>query len=207
MAHVLSTQQPERLSYADRLQLAWALSWPCAVFSLLYWLARGLLGLSGQHLTPLDLGVGPFQLFFFSPWVVRRTVQLDFPGFHLVVTRRQSGETTRAINYRGSLSVAWLLMWRTAVIFGIVNGLIFAAVWVVQGARPLYFDPNYVTLPGVLGILKEFQEEVLSLLIFLLWVNKAAIKKSYARFSLGFEQAGLLAGGFTIAKDLPVTIR
>lgn len=207
MAHVLSSQQPERLSYADRFQLAWALSWPCAVFSLLYWLARGLLGLSGQHLTPLDLGVGLFQLFFFSTWVVRRTVQLDFPGFHLVVIRHQSGETTRAIDYRESLSVAWLLIWRTAVIFGVLNGVIFAAVWLVRGSRPLFFDPNYVTLPGVLGILKEFQEEALSLLIFLLWVNKAAIRKNYARFSLGFEQTGLLAETLTIAKDLPATIR
>jgi hypothetical protein len=39
-----STQQPERLGYNDRFQLAWALSWPCAVFGLLYWLVRGLLG-------------------------------------------------------------------------------------------------------------------------------------------------------------------
>jgi hypothetical protein len=129
-------------------------------------------------------------------------VQLDFPEFHLLVIRRQSGETTRAIDYRESLSVAWLLEWRTAVICGIVNGLIFAAVWLIQRARPMYFDPNNVTLPGVLGILKEFQSEALSFLILLLWVNQAAIGKRYTGFSLGFEQA-VRAETF-IAEDLPV---
>ena len=127
----------------------------------------------------------------FSPWIVRRTVHFDFPRFHLVVIRGQNGGTTRAINYGESLSVAWLLIWRTDMIMSIVHGLVSTSVWLVRGARPVLFDSNYITLPGVLGILRVVLQEALGLLVFLLWVNRAAIKKNYARFSLRIERAEL----------------
>jgi hypothetical protein len=191
MSPVSSAPQLEQLSYAERFQLAWALIWPCAAFSLLYWLARGFLGFSRQQFTSVDLSVGLVQLLFFSPWVVRRTVRFDFPRFHLVVVRSQNGETTRAIGYSESLSVAWLLIWRTDVIMSVVHGLVSTSVWQVCGARPVFFDLNYVTLPGVLGILRLVLQEALGLLVFLLWVNKAAIKKNYSGFSLRLEGADL----------------
>ena len=191
MSPVSAAPRLEQLSYADRFQLAWTLIWPCAAFSLLYWLARDFLGFSGQQFTRFDLSVGLVQLFSFSPWVVRRTVRFDFPRFHLVVVRRENGETTRAIGYSESLSVAWLLIWRTDVIMSVVHGLVSTSVWLVRGARPAFFDLNYVTLPGVLGILRVVLQEALGLLVFLLWVNKAAMKKNYARFSLRLERAEL----------------
>jgi hypothetical protein len=187
MSPVSSAPQIDQLSYADRFQLAWMLIWPCAAFSLLYWLVRGFLGFSRQQFTLFDLSVGLVQLFFFSPWIVRGTVRFDFPRFHLVVVRGPNGEATSAIGYSESLSVAWLLNWRTGVIMLIVHGLVSTSVRLVFGARPVLFDSNYVTLPGVLGILRMVLQEALGLLVFLLWVNKAAIKKNYARFSLRLE--------------------
>lgn len=191
MSPVSSTPRVEQLSYADRFQLAWVLMWPCAAFSLMYWLARSFLGFSRQQFTLFDLSVGLVHVFFFSPWIVRRTVHFDFPRFHLVVIRGQNGGTTRAINYGESLSVAWLLIWRTDMIMSIVHGLVSTSVWLVRGARPVLFDSNYITLPGVLGILRVVLQEALGLLVFLLWVNRAAIKKNYARFSLRIERAEL----------------
>lgn len=60
----------------------------------------------------IDLAVRLLLFFFFSTWVFRRTVRLNFPRFHLVVMRGSSGERTRAMKYGESLSVAWLLNWR-----------------------------------------------------------------------------------------------
>jgi hypothetical protein len=117
-------------------------------------------------------------------------VGLDFPRFHLVVISNQSGQTTRAIRYRDSLSVAWLLIWRTAVIAASVQGLLFAAIWMMRGSRPVFPDRTYLTLPGFLALL---QNEVLSLLIFFISVNKAAIRKTYRHFSLRVEPAEVRA--------------
>src|ERR1700681_467927 len=81
--------QLEQLGRAERLHLTWALTWPCMVLSLVYCSFYSLMSL---RLSELQLGsigwvVGIIKLFLLGTWAVRRTVRLDFPGFHLVVVR------------------------------------------------------------------------------------------------------------------------
>src|SRR5258705_5188880 len=109
-------EQPEQLSRAERLHLTWALVWPCALFSLAYGVLRGLLRLSEVQLQSMDQVFGFLGFFSFTTWVVRRTVRLDFPGFHLVVIRSDAPDGTRMMRYGESLSVAWLISWRTGII-------------------------------------------------------------------------------------------
>lgn len=108
--------RPERLSRAERMELAWVLAWPCLLFGLLYDLFRQAPQSAGAEVRGLDTACGMVSLFLLSPWVVRRTVRLELSGVHLLVVRWGALEGTRAMNYRESLSVAWLICWRTSVV-------------------------------------------------------------------------------------------
>jgi hypothetical protein len=140
-----------------------------------YYLLRGQLRLSEAQLQNIDPVYGILQFFLFATWVVRRTVRLDFPGFHLLVIRRDAGEGTRAMTYRESLSVAWLISWRSSMIFLPV----FVAVWVVLRQQPQLYSP--------FGWLWS---TVAELLIFYVWIVKAALGKSYSGFALRLDRFG-----------------
>jgi hypothetical protein len=107
------------------------------VLSLVYCLLLGQLRLSELQVGSIGWVVGIFQVFFLGTWVVRRTVRLDFPAFHLVVVRGDAPERIRSMNYRESLSVNWLLCWRSAMIAALVYLLVYAAFWVVLGLQPV----------------------------------------------------------------------
>ena len=181
--------QIDQLGYADRLQLAWAIVWPTLIIELLVWLPSEHLGLSGSKLEFINFVGGLLFTFLILPWVVRRTVRLSFPRFHLVV-RRKSGEETRAMTYRESLSVAWLLNWRTGTILVIIFLLIYAAVWIVRGAPPESLNPfKHVAEPGLPGLVKLFVEHALVLVVLFFWTVKAAINKNYSDIWLRLEMA------------------
>jgi hypothetical protein len=176
----------DQFRYGDRLQLAWTLAWPCAFVDLTYELTKDHLGLPG-HIKGgvIDLVVRLLLFFFFSTWVVRRTVRLSFPRFHLVVVRGNSGERTRAMKYRESLSVAWLLNWRaTAMTLGIIVPILVAVV-IVRGALPADRPSD---LLGLLGRFGSFGVGLLMEVLIFSLMLKAAIRKDYAGFSLGLER-------------------
>ncbi len=177
-------EQPEQLSRAERLHLTWALAWPCALLSLVYGVLRGQLRLSEGQLQGLDQVFGILGFFLFTTWVVRRTVRLDFPGFHLVVIRGDAPDGTRMMRYSESLSVAWLITWRTMVI---LSPLLIAviAVWVRLHQQPHELSQElYSPLGSLLTTLAELP-------IFYFWIVKAAVNKRYSRFSLRLERSAV----------------
>jgi hypothetical protein len=166
--------QSERLSRTTRLRLAWALFWPCATLDLVWHLLRSQLRLAENQLGYIDAIVALLFFFFFSTWVVRRTVRLDFPEFHVAVIHHHGGPETSTMTYRESVSVAWLICWRSAVVVLIVAFLLAVVL-------RLRYDLN-----GAMGWLWPSAAEFL---IFYFWIIKAMVRKKYAGFSLRLDKS------------------
>jgi hypothetical protein len=158
----------DEVGRAERLQLTWALAWPCIALSLVYCWLRSQMRLNESQLQGVDQVVGLLEFFLFTTWVVRRTVRLDFPGFHLRVIRRDAAAATRGMTYRESLSVAWLISWRTSLILSPV----LVAVWVFQQQRPELYSLSV-----------WLWSSAAELLVFYFWIVRMALNKSYERFS------------------------
>jgi hypothetical protein len=164
--------------------------WPSFPFDLLFWLLITV-GAVRRYLDDQSEEViyhiyGVLSLFLIGPWIIRRTVRLNFPDFHLVAIRQPGGEETRAISYRESLNVAWLLAWRSGLVVGLVYGAIFLALWALRGAPPSGFQRPAVS--GVLGFIQLVVGNLLCLLLFYLWLVSAAIRKTYSDFVLQLRE-------------------
>ena len=167
-------QQIQPLTRTERLRLTWALAWPCVLVALVYGLLRGKVRLPETQLQVIDQVFGILEFFLFTTWVVRRTVRLDYPGFHLLVIRGNAGDATRTMSYRESLGVAWLISWRTGMFF-----LPLAVAMIVLRQQPqVLYRP--------LGWLST---SVAELLVFYFWIVKAALGKQYARFSVRLDRS------------------
>ena len=176
--------QPQQLEPAERLQIAWALVWPGALLTVAYYLLRSQLRISAAHLDDVDGVSNVLTFFFFCTWIVRRTVRLDFPGFHLLVVRGDAREGTRIMSYRESLSVTWLISWRLAAIGGVI-GMVAGIAFRISGQRPTLDAYNPLVL---------LSATVAELPILYLWIVKAALNKTYARFSLRIDRPGPTKG-------------
>lgn len=168
-----------QLSVADRLQLAWALTWLMLVIDLLHWALATWVFMDPYWATPV---VDLLQLLLIAPWIVRRTVRIGSVGQKLVVVRRSNGEETSRPTHAESLSVAWLIMWRMGLPFAAVAGLIFGAVWLLRGVRPEYspFD----THTGGIALVEELVGTAVGFAILYFWIVESAIRKEYANFWL-----------------------
>ncbi len=176
-------EQPEQLSPTERLRISWALVWPGALYSATYFAVRSQLHLSAVHLEAIDQVLGILVFFLFSTWVVRRTVRMNFPGFRLLVVRRDAPDGTGAMSYRESLSVAWLISWRVAAIFGLMAAAITLVVGIAFGFSACWHpDLNEGPLIDLCSTPAEF-------LIFYVCIVKAALNKTYASFSLRVDRS------------------
>lgn len=171
--------QPEQagpLSRAERMELTWALSWPCVLFSLAYDVFRRLLQLSEAQLQALDFVCAALSFFLVSTLVVWRTVRMDFPCFHLVVVRCGTPEVARTMRYRETLSVTWLIGRRSA------------AICVLPWLALTLLLRHRLDVYGPLGWLFN---SVAELLVFYVWIVQAALNKSYAGFPLRLARSVL----------------
>jgi hypothetical protein len=168
----------------ERLHLAWALTWPGALFDLAYQLLRAQLGLPAAKAAGIDLVVAILGFFLFYTWVVRRAVRLNFPGFRLWVMRGDGGSGTREMSYAESLSVHWLIYWRSLMILLPIH-LFFAVLLRGTGL----YDRFLWSIPGWLCCAAA------GLAILYFWLAGAAVGKRYSAFWLRLERvaaAGLL---------------
>jgi|ERR1035438_182004 hypothetical protein len=169
-----STEQ--KLIPSERVRIAWALTWPCITASLIYEVAKKVSGLSEYKLqSVVDLATSILFFFLFSTWVIRRTVNnRAFPGFHLNVFRQPDATSTPVMQYKESVSVTWLLVWRTTVVQGLIMGLI-----------ALAFGPlsRLLDTRDPIGWFWVWTS-VAEVLIFYFWLVEAMLKKRYAQFSL-----------------------
>jgi hypothetical protein len=176
----------DRLKTADRFQLAWAIAWPLVLFNLAVWWPSDHLGLSQGLLDSVDLVSAVLFTFLVLPWSVRRALRIDFPRFHLLLCR-ESGEQIRAIRYRESLSVAWLLNWRTRALLVILRLVVWGTVWMAQGVFP--DNPfKHTVNPGVRGLSWQLLENAAALLLLVFWILDAALNKAYSGFKLRTAQ-------------------
>ena len=186
---------PDHLSSRHRWQLAWALMWPALAFNLLLWLLVTVGAdrryLDEQLTESINFICTVLFLFLIAPWIIRRTVRLNFADFHLVAIRRPGGGETRAISYRESLSIAWLLNWRGSAVVLVLLGAIFLALWALRGAPPGRSQlPGMSIVPGFTGFIELVVGNLLVLLLFYLWLVSAAVRKTYSDFVLQLRETG-----------------
>ena len=168
----------ETISPAERLELAWALAWPCALLEFVQNLLLGQLRLTEDQRQNIEQVAGLLAFLLISTWVVRRTVRLDFSGFHLLVIRADAQDGTRTMTYRESLSVAWLISWRSALVLV----PFFVTFLLVMDAPPRH------------GWLLHSVLTVAEFLTFYLWMVNGALNKNYARFSLRLVRSAKNSG-------------
>lgn len=185
---------PDHLSSRHRWQVAWALTWPALAFNLLLWLLVTVGAdrryLDEQLTESINFIWSVLFLFLIAPWIIRRTVRLNFPDFHLVAIHRPGGGETRAISYRESLSIAWLLNWRCSAVVLVLFGAIFLALWALRGAPPARFQLPGMSIAGFTGFIELVVGNLLGLLLFYLWLVSAAIRKTYSGFVLQLRETG-----------------
>ena len=176
----MSARTSGRFSPTERLELAWALWWPCALWDLLQSLILDQLKL--MHTLPQFSGsvAGILSFLLFSTWVVRRTVRLDFSGFHLFVIRDDTADGTRNLTYGESLSVAWLISWRTFLVYLPVIVPVIVAILILRWKPQPMPHYDWVEYPFIL---------LLRLLILYAWIVKWALGKSYSGFSLRIDRS------------------
>jgi hypothetical protein len=97
-----------KLSYVDRLRVAWEIIWPSTLIETAWAvLFYGLLEADYQTLEAVHLVL---SFFLILPFIVRRMIRKPYPGFRLQVLRNEQDAN---IGYQESLKVMWLLSWRT----------------------------------------------------------------------------------------------
>lgn len=154
-----------QLSLTEKVQLGGALTWPCIVFAMTMPELRVYFGDS----VGIELVLGLFSMFVLGPWVVRQVVGMNFANFHLAVIRHGSLDYDRAMTYKESLPVLWLITWRPSLVM-------LAAIL----ASKLMLGPA----------LELAAASVLSLILQAFWLNQAMTEKIYADFCLVIRRAG-----------------
>jgi len=168
-------EQPKPLSRAERWRLTRKLVGPSACLGLILysWLR--------DRIPPSVALTGGILLFFlFATWVVRLTVRMDFTGFRLLVIRGDGREATRTMSYRESLSVAWLMCWRSSLL---ILPLVAAASLLPPESHGGWIGYLWSSWHGWLWF------AVAELLILYVWTVEAALGKRYSGFSLRLDRS------------------
>jgi hypothetical protein len=98
-----------RLSFRERLRLAWELTWPLSLIDLaMVVVIHGAINAQGEVLDSLWALVAFFGV---SPWVVRRALAQPDKTWRVEAVSR--GVAAAKLTYQQSLKVMWLLSWRT----------------------------------------------------------------------------------------------
>ena len=183
MTAELAKDEPASLSPIERVQFAWALLWPVTLFGIAQCLVQGQSWLSDTQLQIAKWVFGTPSYFYLTAWAVRRTVRMDFPGFRLMVMRGYTGEGSRKMTLGESLSVAWLITWRSTLIFCLFYFPGIAVLGAYGGGDAV--RRQILALSEVQGFLLTFVAEFL---IFYLWIVNPLLRKRYRGFSLKIER-------------------
>jgi len=101
-----------KLSWRQRLLLAWEMTWPLSLMDLaVVVFLHGMLEVQGEA---ADSIWAVIEFFVISPWVIRRAIAHSY-GLQRVSVLRGSEERPR-LTYQESLKVMWLLAWRSTVL-------------------------------------------------------------------------------------------
>jgi hypothetical protein len=96
-----------KVSFRERCQLAWELTWPLAAMdAMVVATIHGLLDAQGETLDSIWAVVA---FFVASPWVIRR-------AFRAYSIEAATGAESSPLTYQESLKVMWLLAWRSTVL-------------------------------------------------------------------------------------------
>lgn len=176
------------LRYAERLTLAWQLTWPAVVTDVIWsFTVYVLLEIKQQGAELLYLI--PYLLVV-APWLVRRMMRRSYPQFRLKVLR---DGLPAEMNYTESFKVMWLLSWRTSILtLGTLFGVsLFGRFLNVQLASmvPSSQDAPFINAAG-LSLVEN------TLAFFLMpFVVPGMFAKRYQGFRVGVERITAAVSG------------
>jgi hypothetical protein len=155
-----------KLTYRDKLRMAWELTWPMALIDLaVVIVVHGILDVQGESADSMWAVVGFFGV---SPWVVRRALNLKYGTWNILPK----------LTYQQSLKVMWLLGWRTLV-FSLA-----ALVPVSLILRGLHLDANLTAESPLVNNVGLSLADAVSSLVFYPLLVTAMLRKRYRGFRL-----------------------
>jgi hypothetical protein len=159
-----------KLTYRDRLRMAWELTWPMALIDLTVVIClHGFLNVQGESADSI-WAVAAF--FGVSPWVVRRGLNLKYG--RLRVRPR--------LSYQQSLKVMWLLGWRTLALS------LVALVPISLLLRTLHLDANLSGENPLVNNVGLSVADAASSMVFYPFLISAMLRKRYRGFQLGLVE-------------------
>lgn len=155
-----------KLSYRERLRMAWELTWPMALIDLgVVILLHGFLAVEGES---ADSVWAVLAFFGVSPWVVRRGLNLKYGRLRV----------QPKLSYQQSLKVMWLLGWRTLALS------LAALVPVSLILRALHLDANLSGENPLVNNVGLSLADAVSSLVFYPFLVSAMLRKRYRGFRL-----------------------
>jgi hypothetical protein len=155
-----------KLSYRERLRMAWELTWPMALIDLgVVILLHGFLEVQGESADSVWAVVAFFGV---SPWVVRRGLNLKYGRLRV----------QPKLSYQRSLKVMWLLGWRTLALS------LAALVPVSLILRALHLDANLAGENPLINNVGLSLADAGSSLLFYPFLVTAMLRKRYRGFRL-----------------------
>jgi hypothetical protein len=155
-----------KLSYRERLRMAWELTWPMALIDLgVVILLHGFLAVEGES---ADSVWAVLAFFGVSPWVVRRGLNLKYGRLRV----------QPKLSYQQSLKVMWLLGWRTLALS------LAALVPVSLILRALHLDANLSAENPLVNNVGLSLADAVSSLVFYPFLVSAMLRKRYRGFRL-----------------------
>lgn len=173
-----------KLSYRERLRMAWELTWPMALIDLtVVFVLHAMLDVQGESADSIWAVIAFFGI---SPWVVRRALNLQY-GPYRVRPR---------LTYQQSLKVMWLLAWRTLVLS------LAALVPVSLLLRALHFEANLSSENPLMNNVGLSLFDAVSGLVFYPFLITAMLGKKYRGFRLELVEETSTAGTKRARKKL-----
>lgn len=165
-----------KLSYRERLRMAWELTWPLALIDLaVVFVLHGMLEVEGESADSIWAMAAFFAV---APWVVRRALNLEYGSLRV----------RPKLTYQQSLKVMWLLAWRTLVLSLAALVPISLVVRALHIDVPLSGDNPLVNNVG----LSLF--DAVSSLVFYPFLVTAMLHKKYRGFRLELVEETAAAG-------------
>lgn len=155
-----------KLSYRDKLRMAWELTWPMTLIDLaVVILLHGFLDVQGESADSIWAVIGFFGV---SPWVVRRGLSLKYGTWNILPK----------LTYQQSLKVMWLLGWRTLALS------LAALVPVSLILRALHLNANLAGEDPLINNVGLSLADAVSSLVFYPFLVTAMLRKRYRGFRL-----------------------
>jgi hypothetical protein len=94
------------LSAGEAYRLGWTFLWPVVLLNFAFWQLEGMFEVSEWAAIAMQAANVVLAVFVWLPKAISRTVQSEFPRFHLAIRRPETDDLSRSVDYRESLRLS-----------------------------------------------------------------------------------------------------